>query len=164
MSAEEQGLAVLARDAGQRLRMRGLRLVTAESCTGGWIAKVVTDVPGSSRWFEHGLVTYSNAAKTRLLGVAPALIAEHGAVSDAVARAMAQGAVAGAPETVAVSVTGVAGPDGGTPEKPVGLVWLAWADDHGRIASYCGCFDGDREAVRRQSVVAALQGLCTFLD
>ncbi|PWG62431.1 CinA family protein [Spiribacter halobius] len=164
MTADDEGLVVLARDAGQRLRMAGLRLVTAESCTGGWIAKTVTDVPGSSRWFEHGLVTYSNEAKTRLLGVEPALLSEHGAVSDAVARAMARGAVAGAADTVAVAVTGVAGPEGGTPDKPVGLVWLAWADGAGRVASYCGRFEGDRMAVRRQSVVAALQGLCTFLD
>lgn len=163
MAGDDEGLAVLARDAGQRLLMRGQRLIAAESCTGGWIAKVMTDVAGSSRWFEHGLVTYSNTAKTRLLGVDEALLERHGAVSEEVARAMARGAVAGTADRVAVAVTGVAGPDGGTPDKPVGLVWLAWADSAGRGASYRARFDGDRAAVRRQSVVAALQGLCTFL-
>jgi len=163
MSGDDEGLAVLARDAGERLLMRGRRLITAESCTGGWIAKVMTDVPGSTRWFEHGVVSYSNSAKSRLLGVDEALLQQHGAVSEAVVRAMARGAVVGTAERVAVAVTGVAGPDGGTAEKPVGLVWLAWADSAGRAASYRGRFDGDRAAVRRQSVVAALQGLCTFL-
>ncbi|MDE2565127.1 MAG: CinA family protein, partial [Burkholderiales bacterium] len=112
---------------GQALRARGWRLATAESCTGGLIAAACTEVAGSSDWFERGYVTYSNAAKTELLGVPAALIAQHGAVSEAVARAMAAGALARAPVQLAVAVTGIAGPGGAVPGKPVGTVWLAWA-------------------------------------
>jgi nicotinamide-nucleotide amidase len=158
----EDELERLAREAGERLAAAGHRLATAESCTGGWIAKCLTDVPGSSAWFGWGFVTYANDAKTALVGVPESLLAEQGAVSEAVVVAMAEGAlqVAGADEAVAVS--GVAGPDGGTPDKPVGTVWLAWArrDEQGfHTVTVCRRFDGDREAVRRQTVAAALEGL-----
>lgn len=141
------------------LRARRWALVTAESCTGGLIAAACTSVAGSSEWFERGHVTYSNAAKVRVLGVDPGLIRDHGAVSEAVARAMAQGALARAPVQLALAVTGVAGPGGGTPDKPVGTVWLAWADAHG-VGAECLHLAGDREAVRAQTVARALARLC----
>jgi nicotinamide-nucleotide amidase len=138
------------------LRVRGWRLATAESCTGGLIAATCTALAGSSDWFERGFVTYSNAAKTEQLGVDPALIAEHGAVSEAVVRAMAEGALARSAADIAVAVTGVAGPGGGTAAKPVGLVWLAMAQ-RGVAARAEGMqLAGDRAAVREQTVVAAL--------
>lgn len=137
-------------------------LATAESCTGGLIAAACTDLPGSSRWFECGFVTYSNAAKTELLGVAPELIAQHGAVSDAVVRAMAQGALAHSGAQVAVAVTGVAGPDGGSADKPVGTVWIGWATPSG-LHSACHHFVGDRATVRRATVREALEHLLAIL-
>ena len=145
------------------LRARGWRIATAESCTGGRIAGACTDLAGSSDWFERGVVTYSNAAKTELLGVPAALIDAEGAVSEPVALAMAEGALRGARAELAVAVTGVAGPGGGSPAKPVGMVWLAWAwrDAAGRPCALAQCrqFDGDRAAVRLATVAAALQGL-----
>jgi len=133
------------------LLKRGWMLTTAESCTGGLIAAACTDLPGSSRWFERGFVTYSNAAKTELLGVAPQLIAQHGAVSEPVVRAMAQGALAHSHAQVAVAVTGVAGPDGGSAAKPVGTVWIGWATPTG-LYSACHQFAGNRATVRRATV------------
>jgi len=133
-------------------------MAAAESCTGGWIAKCCTDRAGSSAWFERGFVTYSNAAKTDLLGVDAALLERAGAVSEAVARAMAAGALGRSAADVALAVTGIAGPDGGTPDKPVGTVWFAWAVG-GPVAAECVRFEGGREAVRRQSVRYALEGL-----
>jgi nicotinamide-nucleotide amidase len=154
----DKQLTALAARLGDALIARGAAVATAESCTGGWVAKVMTDVPGSSRWFGWGLVTYGNDAKMRLLDVPEAVLAEHGAVSDAVVRAMAVGArtVAGADFTVAIS--GVAGPDGGSEDKPVGTVWFAWAGA-GALRAERKLFSGDREAVRRASVAWALQGL-----
>ena len=140
----------------QELLQRGWMLATAESCTGGLIAAACTEVAGSSRWFERGFVTYSNEAKTELLGVDPALLAEHGAVSEKVARAMAFGALRHAHAQVAVAVTGVAGPSGGSPDKPVGTVWFGFSVD-GRLSSERCLFDGDRAAVRQASVRHALQ-------
>lgn len=131
-------------------------LATAESCTGGMIAAALTDIPGSSKAFERGFVTYSNAAKSELLGVDPALIADHGAVSAEVAAAMATGALARSHASVAVSVTGIAGPDGGSAEKPVGLVWFGLAAG-GKVKTERAKFDGDRAAVRRQSTERALR-------
>lgn len=142
---------------------RGGMLVTAESCTGGWVAKLCTDRAGSSRWFERGYVTYSNAAKAECLGVPVRLLDEHGAVSEPVARAMAEGARRVAGAHAALSVTGVAGPDGGTEEKPIGLVWFAWAVDGIDTVSEVRRFTGDRESVRRQSVTASLHGLLRVL-
>ncbi|HUO67129.1 MAG TPA: CinA family protein, partial [Gammaproteobacteria bacterium] len=128
MTPTDAELAELAQRLGLVLEARNLRVATAESCTGGWIAKALTDIPGSSRWVEGGVVAYSNSAKSSLLGVPAGTVAAHGAVSEPVVRAMAEGARArfGVPLTVAVS--GVAGPDGGTPDKPVGTVWFAWAN------------------------------------
>lgn len=136
-------------------------LVTAESCTGGLIAAACTDLAGSSLWFERGFVTYSNAAKTELLGVPAELIEQHGAVSEPVARAMAAGALAHAHAQVAVAVTGVAGPGGGSVDKPVGTVWLGWATPTG-LFSECQHFAGDRGAVRAATVRHALARLLTL--
>jgi nicotinamide-nucleotide amidase len=138
-------------------------LATAESCTGGLIAAHCTELAGSSQWFERGFVTYSNAAKTELLGVDAALITAHGAVSEAVARAMATGALAHSPAQVAVAVTGIAGPTGGSADKPVGTVWLAWASPHG-VVSEMRCFGGDRTTVRSATVLHALQGVVALLQ
>jgi len=140
------------------LRGRGWRLATAESCTGGLIAAACTDAAGSSDWFERGFVTYSNAAKTELLGIDAALIAAHGAVSEAVARAMVAGTLARAPVQLAVAVTGIAGPGGAMPGKPVGTVWLAWGTAAGVQAERLQ-LDGDRAAVRAGTVQAALRRL-----
>ena len=159
MSAPARLVAALA-DA---LRARGALLATAESCTGGMIAAACTDLAGSSDWFERGFVSYSNQAKTELLGVPPVLIAAHGAVSEAVARAMAAGALRYSAAHCALAVTGVAGPGGGSVDKPVGTVWLAWAWRDGagaeRLEARLRRFDGDRAAVRQATLVAALQGL-----
>jgi nicotinamide-nucleotide amidase len=144
------------------LRARGLMLATAESCTGGLIAGACTDLSGSSDWFERGFVTYSNAAKTELLGVPAALIEAHGAVSEPVARAMAEGAVAHSAATLSVAVTGVAGPTGGSADKPVGTVWFGWCVN-GRTHSERQRFDGDRAAVRAATVRHALAGLLARL-
>jgi nicotinamide-nucleotide amidase len=154
----------LAKSLGERLRAANASLVTAESCTGGWAAQVVTSVAGSSGWFERGFVTYSNAAKQELLGVRAETLQRHGAVSEETAREMALGALAHSRGTVAVSVTGVAGPGGGSPDKPVGMVCFAWADAKGRIRSETARFGGDRESVRRQSVIHALEGVLAALD
>lgn len=148
----------LALKLGRTLESRGWLLTAAESCTGGWIAKVITDVAGSSGWFDRGFVTYSNVAKTQLLGVPEALLDEDGAVSEAVARAMAQGALEASAAHIAVAVTGIAGPDGGTADKPVGTVWIAWATET-RVETAMHQYDGDREAVRRQTLVTALEGV-----
>jgi len=145
----------LCRQLAAALTQRGWRLVTAESCTGGLIAATCTGLSGSSDWFERGFVTYSNAAKTELLGVPAALIEQHGAVSEPVVRAMAQGALHRAPAQLAVAVTGVAGPAGGSVDKPVGTVWLAWATAQ-EVQSECCCFAGDRDAVRAATVRHAL--------
>lgn len=159
MSHDHPQLALLAERTGQALQHSALMLATAESCTGGWIAKVITDVAGSSAWFERGFVTYSNAAKQELLGVGAEVLSRHGAVSEATVKAMAQGALAHSRADLAVAVSGIAGPDGGTPDKPVGLVWLAWARRNGVVGTRELHFPGDREAVRAAAVKAALQGI-----
>lgn len=152
-------LSALAAKAGEAMESAHLMLAAAESCTGGWVARVLTSVPGSSNWFERGFVTYSNAAKSEMLGVPREVLERQGAVSEAVVRAMVRGALARSHAQVAVAITGIAGPSGGTPEKPVGTVWFAWAqaDHEPRAERYR--LDGDREAVRRQSVAIALEGL-----
>jgi nicotinamide-nucleotide amidase len=156
-------LQELAQAVGVRLAASHETLVTAESCTGGWIAKACTDVAGSSRWFQGGIVAYADAAKAALLGVPEALLAEHGAVSEPVVRAMAAGALQRLGGTVSVAVSGVAGPDGGTPGKPVGTVWLAWARQEAngscRVESVREQFHGGRENVRRWTVGRALEHL-----
>lgn len=160
MSATDRKLAGLAAKLGRALHARGWHLATAESCTGGWIAKAVTDVGGASRWFEGGVVAYSNATKTNLLAVPPGLLARKGpgAVSEATVRAMAEGARAGFGVEVAVAVSGVAGPDGGTAKKPVGTVWFAWATVGPTFAEK-HVFAGNRAAVRRATVALALERL-----
>lgn len=153
----------LAAQLGQHLSARSAKVTTAESCTGGGIAHAITSVPGSSRWFDCGFVTYSNEAKQQLLGVEIQVLREFGAVSAEVVRAMAQGAASVAAAEFAVAVSGIAGPDGGSAEKPVGTVWFAWRGPGGTISD-CHHFPGDREAVRDQAVVIALQGLLQVLD
>jgi nicotinamide-nucleotide amidase len=137
-------------------------LVTAESCTGGWVAQAVTAVPGSSGWFDRGFVTYSNAAKHEVLGISKKILKKFGAVSEETAREMARGALAHSRAGVAVAVTGVAGPSGGTAAKPVGMVCFAWARGR-RVLAETRRFRGGREAVRRQSVLHALEGVLRIL-
>jgi nicotinamide-nucleotide amidase len=146
-----------ARRVGGALAGRGWRVATAESCTAGWVAKVLTDVPGSSRWVEGGYIVYSNAAKMRDLNVSLATLRRHGAVSEPTALAMSRGAVRATGAEIAVAITGIAGPDGGTPDKPVGTVWFAIAQRRGRAIATRRLFRGDREAIRRQSVACALE-------
>ena len=145
------------------LQQRGWMLATAESCTGGMIAAACTDLPGSSAWFDRGFVTYSNAAKTEMLGVPEALIAEHGAVSEEVVRAMAQGACQHSAAHIAIATTGIAGPDGGSPSKPVGMVWMGWQIGSETYAE-CMQFAGDRAAVRLQAVGYALEQILTLIN
>jgi nicotinamide-nucleotide amidase len=156
----EAELVELATRVGQKLRAAGRRIVTAESCTGGWVSKALTDVAGSSQWFECGFITYSNAAKVRDLGVSAKTLESFGAVSEQTVREMAEGALRVAHVNVALAVSGIAGPDGGTAEKPVGTVWFCAAarDDSAiDIIAEGEFFDGDREQVRRGSVQHALR-------
>ena len=163
-------LMQLSERVGQALKAQGATVSTAESCTGGWIAKVLTDIAGSSAWFERGFVTYSNEAKSQMIGVSEATLAEHGAVSEPVVRAMVQGAVMRSHAQVAVAVTGVAGPTGGSPDKPVGTVWLGWCTPGGpvhqgqaHVTTACCHFPGDRAAVRQATVQHALGKLAQLL-
>ncbi|HKS14270.1 MAG TPA: CinA family protein [Pseudomonas sp.] len=151
-------ITLLSTRLGEHLRDLNAQVSTAESCTGGGIAEAITRIPGSSAWFEAGYVTYSNRQKTRQLNVPSMLFETVGAVSEEVVQAMATGAQAASGARFAVAVSGVAGPDGGSPAKPVGTVWLAWADGP-RVRCERRQFEGDREAVRRQTVIAALEGL-----
>ena len=155
----DEALRATAMAVGERLRDERLTLVTAESCTGGWIAKVVTDIPGSSDWFDCGMATYSYEAKQAMLGVRPETLEYHGAVSRETVLEMVAGALVHSGASVAIAVTGIAGPTGGTREKPVGTVWIAWKRRGGYPLADIFHFDGDREAVRRQTVSAALEGL-----
>jgi nicotinamide-nucleotide amidase len=148
----------IAKEVGRRLKLSRQTLVTAESCTGGWVAQAVTSVAGSSDWFERGFVTYSNDSKQELLGVRGETLSRHGAVSEETAREMAQGALARGKGTLALAVTGVAGPGGGSAAKPVGMVCFAWANKHG-VRTETRRFSGDRESVRKQSVIRALEGV-----
>lgn len=156
-------LSLLVEALARSLMASGRRLATAESCTGGWIAKACTDRAGSSAWFVGGVVAYANAAKVTLLGVDPGVLARNGAVSEVVVQAMAGGALARFEVDLAVAVSGVAGPDGGAPDKPVGTVWFAWAHrSRGgsiEVSSRCEVLPGDRESVRRWTVERALRGL-----
>lgn len=152
----DAALRSLVNRVGRMLVQRELRLATAESCTGGWIAKCVTDVPGSSEWFDRGFVSYSNEAKQEMLGLDPELIRDQGAVSRSVVEAMARGARSHSSADVALAVSGVAGPGGGSPDKPVGTVWLALATDDGGVVSEQRRYGGNREAIRRAAVARAL--------
>lgn len=160
MSAEisDASLIAQAQAVSEALLARGQTMVTAESCTGGWIAKVLTDIAGSSQWFECGVVAYSYEAKEALLGVSPQTLERTGAVSQETVVEMVSGALARYGASVAVAVTGVAGPSGGTHDKPVGTVWIGWKRRGGYARAQLFHFDGDREAVRRQTVAAALDG------
>jgi nicotinamide-nucleotide amidase len=162
-----QMLEALAARLGQALLQRRLLLSTAESCTAGGVAYAVTQVAGSSRWFDRAFVTYSNAAKRQMLGVAAVDLRQYGAVSEQVARAMARGALDGSDAQLAVAVTGIAGPGGGSAAKPVGLVCFCWALRRAgdlRLCAESRHFDGDRAAVRTQSIIAALEGLLRMLE
>lgn len=155
---------LLIREVVHALKRQGLMLTTAESCTGGWVAQVITSVAGSSEWFERGFVAYTNLAKREMLGVSTTTLSRYGAVSEQCARAMAEGALTHSHAQVALAITGIAGPSGGTPEKPVGTVCFAWAGKKRDTNSAKHLFTGDRESVRRQSVVMALQGLLEYLN
>ncbi|MCP5267534.1 MAG: nicotinamide-nucleotide amidase [Zoogloeaceae bacterium] len=159
MTNSDQHLEELSVQIGKQLMERGEVLTTAESCTGGWVSQVVTAIAGSSNWFDCGFVTYSNAAKADMLGVSKKTIVTHGAVSEPVVIAMAQGALQHSRAHWALAISGVAGPAGGTPEKPVGTVCFAWAGPAAFTACETMHFPGDRETVRRASVAHALRGL-----
>jgi len=161
---DDSALQRLAENVGTRMRTAHHRLVTAESCTGGWIAKTVTDIAGSSDWFDCGLAAYSYEAKQALLGVRPETLEKCGAVSRETVLEMVSGALVHSGATLAVAVTGIAGPGGGTHDKPVGSVWIAWKARGGYADAQLFHFDGDRESVRRQTVAASLQGLSRLLD
>lgn len=162
-ASDDAQLARAARAVGERLLALGQTLVTAESCTGGWIAKTVTDVSGSSGWFDCGIVAYSYEAKQGLLGVRPETLIRHGAVSEETVLEMVSGALIHSGAGVGVAVTGIAGPSGGTADKPVGTVWIAWKRRGGYPVMKQFRFDGDRDDVRRQTVAAALSGLGEIL-
>ena len=149
---------------GRALKRRDLMIATAESCTGGWIGQAITMVPGSSEWFERGFVTYTYISKREMLGVSPRTLARHGAVSEQVVKEMASGALARSHAQVAIAISGVAGPSGGTPDKPVGTVCVAWAVKRGPLAVETRRFRGDRDAVRRRSVAHALRGALKIID
>ena len=155
----DEELEQLAMDVGRALKSTGLNLVTAESCTGGWVGEAVTAIAGSSDWFDRGFITYSNAAKREVLGVAAATLNQHGAVSEETAREMALGALKQSRAQISVAITGVAGPGGGSADKPVGTVCFAWAKNDAALRSERHLLEGDRTEVRRQSVLIALRGL-----
>jgi nicotinamide-nucleotide amidase len=163
VTPSDRDLEELALRLGRALHVRGWRLAVAESCTGGFLAKVLTDVAGSSQWFEGGVVSYSNAAKAELLGVPRETLAAHGAVSEETVRAMAEGARVRFAADVAVAVSGIAGPGGGTEDKPVGMVHFAWAAA-GELTAARRIFAGSRDAVRRHSVGLALERLIELIS
>jgi nicotinamide-nucleotide amidase len=158
-----ENIKSLAEQVGRVLQQKGLFLSTAESCTGGGIAYAITEIPGSSDWFDCGFVTYSNTAKTELLDVPEVLIAQFGAVSEEVVEAMVEGAIANSDAHVAVATTGIAGPSGAVPGKPVGTVCFGWARDE-HVFTERLVFHGDRQSVREQSIAHALKGLLQFLE
>ena len=155
---------ILAAQVGGALKAHGLKLATAESCTGGGVAEAITDVAGSSAWFERGFIAYSNQAKQQMLGVSEATLNQHGAVSEATVREMVAGALQHGSAQVALAVSGIAGPAGGTPDKPVGTVWFAWGIKNGAIHARRHQIDGNRAEVRAQSVHIALQGVLDLLN
>ncbi|HKB59708.1 MAG TPA: nicotinamide-nucleotide amidohydrolase family protein [Gallionellaceae bacterium] len=152
----------LAAQVGEMLTSRGFSLATAESCTGGGVAQAITDIPGSSGWFERGFVTYANQAKVEMLGVREETLRAHGAVSELAVREMAEGALHHSHADLALAVSGIAGPGGGTPDKPVGTVWFAWAARSGATVAGRYLLDGDRAEIRARSVRIALQGVLDF--
>ncbi|MCB1628366.1 MAG: CinA family protein [Xanthomonadales bacterium] len=160
----DDALYALAATVGQQLLGRRLKLATAESCTGGWVAKVVTEVPGSSDWFDAAFVAYSYEAKEAMLGVDRRILERFGAVSEEAVLEMVRGALSRSRANVALAITGIAGPTGGTPDKPVGTVWLAWGFGHHPPEAKVFRFGGDRDAIRRETVRAAFEGLHTLLS
>lgn len=162
MTADQQSLEALAAELGEQLQAQAWQVCTAESCTGGWVAQVMTAIAGSSAWFERGFVTYSNTAKQEMLGVPEATLAEHGAVSEATVLAMAKGALNNSKADLSVAISGIAGPGGGSAEKPVGTVWFAWATAQ-QCCAESHLLSGDRQAVRQQAVMIALRGLQKML-
>ena len=159
----DEELHQLAAELGDKLIARGWMLATAESCTGGWAGQLLTSLPGSSQWYERGFITYANAAKIEMLGVPPEVIDEHGAVSEETASAMAAGALAHSHAQATLAISGIAGPGGGTPQKPVGLVCYGWALEDGTVMSSTCRLDGDREEIRARAVAAAMRGLIELL-
>ena len=159
----DEELEGLARELGTALCARRWTLATAESCTGGWVGELITALPGCSHWFERGFITYSNAAKTEMLGVTKETLAVHGAVSEETAGAMAAGALKYSRAQATLAITGIAGPGGGTPQKPVGLVCYGWALADGTIMSSTCRLDGDREEIRSRAAAAAMRGLIELL-
>ena len=153
----------LAAEVAQALTQRNARMATAESCTGGWVAQLLTQIPGSSNWFDSGYVTYSNAAKKRMLGVKEETLESKGAVSESVVVQMAEGALRNAEVDITVAISGVAGPDGGSDQKPVGTVWFAWAIRNQATVTCLSFFSGDRQSIREQAVEQALQGVLAYL-
>jgi nicotinamide-nucleotide amidase len=149
----------LAAELGDKLRARGWMLATAESCTGGWVGHLLTSLPGSSNWYERGFITYANAAKVEMLGVPAETLENYGAVSEETASAMAAGALRNSHAQATLAISGIAGPGGGTPQKPVGLVCYGWALQDGTVMSSTCRLDGDREEIRSRAVAAALRGL-----
>ncbi|NWO05618.1 MAG: nicotinamide-nucleotide amidase [Alteromonadaceae bacterium] len=164
MPITEEQLQQAGAELGDQLRYHGRTIATAESCTGGWVAKVLTDRPGCSAYVMAGLVTYSNEAKQMLLGVDEQVLETEGAVSELVVRQMVAGAVRATGADVAVAISGIAGPGGGSEEEPVGTVWFAWGAGPGHTETSLQHFEGDRDAVRRQAVLYALQGVTGFLQ
>ena len=160
----EDHITALAAQVGEVCKLRGRMLVLAESCTGGGVGEAITRIPGSSAWLDRGFITYSNAAKEEQLGVKVETLLTHGAVSEATAREMVLGALRWSRADTAVAITGIAGPDGGSREKPVGLVWFAWCVRGGAARVESRQLAGDREAVRRQAVEIALKGLLAALE
>ncbi|OYW38705.1 MAG: damage-inducible protein CinA [Hydrogenophilales bacterium 12-61-10] len=159
----DEELRQLAAELGDMLRARGWMVATAESCTGGWVGQLLTSIPGSSAWYERGFITYANAAKQEMLGVPAATLESCGAVSEETASAMAAGALAHSHAQAALAISGVAGPGGGTPQKPVGLVCYGWALADGTHMSSTCRLDGDREEIRSRAVAAALRGLIDLM-
>lgn len=157
-------LLQLARDLGDRLCARGWMLATAESCTGGWVGEIVTSLAGSSHWYERGFITYANAAKVEMLGVPEEVLATHGAVSEETAMAMAAGALTRSHAQATLAISGIAGPGGGTPQKPIGLVCYGWALADGTLLSSTCRLDGDREEIRSRAAAAALRGLIELVS
>ncbi|MCH9638751.1 MAG: nicotinamide-nucleotide amidohydrolase family protein [Betaproteobacteria bacterium] len=164
MTTTEQQLTQLATQVGERLQQRGLLLVTAESCTGGWLGQAITAVAGSSAWYDRGFITYSNRAKCEMLHVNRATLEAHGAVSEQTAQEMAFGALKMSCAHVSVSITGIAGPSGGSDIKPIGTICFTWVLKEGLATCETHHFNGDRDAVRSQSVLTALQGILNLLD
>ena len=156
-------LEAIAQKIGSELKARKLVLASAESCTGGWVGQVITSVPGSSLWYDCGFIPYTNQAKRELLGVSTDVLVRFGAVSEQAARAMAEGALANSRAQVSLAITGIAGPGGGSEDKPVGTVWFAWAGKNSETRTEHRQFDGDRAAVRGQAVAVALLGLSEFI-